>query len=127
MKAICKTNIDQRERFQSLAHFGPVELQIRIDKEYFIMGIVMWQNALMYLVDENGKPDWYPVELFELTDHTIPSFWFFKNFNKDESEDIVFVCGYYELCLEDGHYDKLLERDADALKTYFDRKKELGQ
>lgn len=125
MKAICKINIDQGEQFQSLAQFGPIELQIEIGKEYFIMGIAMWRNTLMYLIDENMKPDWYSANLFEVSDNKIPYPWFFKNFSKGEVPNVEFFCGYHELCLEENHYDKLLDRNEQALKIYFDRKEEL--
>ena len=46
---------------------------LELDKEYFVMGLVIYQksNCLYYLIDVNGKPDWFPYLLFAMLNFNI--------------------------------------------------------
>jgi len=97
---------------------------VEIGEEYYVMGLSLWQKQLSYLIDVQGKPDWYPYQLFEVTDNKLSGI-YFRTFSKIESAYVTALWGYYELCFEEGHYDNLLDRDKKALQVYFERKKQL--
>ena len=134
MKAICKkttskdfdlkevTTIYSNDFDYSFGGYG-----LEIDKEYIIMGLLVYQDTkcIYYLTDVNGKPDWFPYLLFEVTDNSIPKHWFVKIYVKNDDSYIYSICGFNELCNDIGFYDKLLERDETALRIYFKRKIEL--
>lgn len=97
---------------------------VEIGEEYFVMGLSLWQRQLSYLIDVDGKPGWYPKQLFEISDHEIFHF-YFRTYTKEESPYLEALWGYFELCFEEGYYDKLLDRDERAMEIYFHRKNEL--
>lgn len=76
MKLICKKTsakgFDLKEvttLFTDNHNYG-----LTLAKEYVVMGIVIYKdsNCLHYLIDENGKPDWYPYLLFDISDNSLP-------------------------------------------------------
>ena len=95
-------------------------------KEYLVMGIMTNSQGLYYLIDENGKPDLYPSELFEITIHELPSTWCFKAYSRNEDiyPYIQAVWGYRELVYNEDHYEQLVDRNSEAIRLYFMRKQE---
>lgn len=89
-----------------------------------VMALILYKDTkyLYYLIDINGKPNWFPNELFEVIDNSIPGLWFYKNFTKEQDVDIYCIWGYDEICNDDNHYDALIERDSEALEIYFQQK-----
>lgn len=102
---------------------------LELGKEYIVMGVATYKdsNFLYYLIDVNGKPEWFPYLLFNVSDHTLPNDWFIKVNNKDEDNDVYFILGFNELCNEEGFYDQLLGRNEIAMSTYFKRKIQIEQ
>jgi len=134
MRAICKQTTSKGFDLQEVTtvlsnefdyNYGGYGLEV--NKEYFILGIAVYQNnnCLYYLVDVNGKPDWFPYLLFDVTDNSFPKNWFIKINGKSDDTDIYSLCGFDELCNDDDFYDQLLEREEQAMQTYFRRKIEL--
>jgi hypothetical protein len=101
--------------------------QLEINKEYLVMGIIIGQGILSYLVDDGGIISACPYQLFDVIDNKLSSNWFFRDFKK--SDDIFpyqeAVWGYYELCFEETHYEGLIDMEEKAHRTYFRRKIEI--
>ena len=101
--------------------------QLEINKEYFVMGMIIGEGTLDYLIDDSGIISACPYQLFEIIDNRLPSNWFFNAFIR--SDDIFpyqeAVWGYYELVFDNSHYEKLIEVDEEAHRIYFRRKIEL--
>jgi hypothetical protein len=134
MKVICKktssADFDLKEVKTVLSNdfdytYGGYGLEL--NKMYLIMGIATYvgSNCIYYLIDVNGKPDWFPYLLFEIVINELPENWFF-NSNFPET-DISWVLGYYELCNISEHYNNLLEREESSLSIYFKRKSEIEE
>ena len=101
---------------------------LELEKEYLIMGMVLAEKQLWYLIDEKGKPSFYPFQLFQVTDSSISSKWYFKLYHQDDGLfpfDKIAMWGYLELCNNENHYEQLLDREQSALELYFKRKIEL--
>jgi hypothetical protein len=100
---------------------------LKIDEEYIVMGVAMYKNSqcLYYLIDTNGKPDWFPYLLFTIIDDTIPQNWYIKVSGSTGDTGLYSLIGFDELCNETDYYDRLLEREEDAMNVYFTRKKEM--
>lgn len=100
--------------------------QLEISKEYIVMGMIMSEGYLSYLVDD-GVISACPYQLFEVIDNKLTSNWFFKSFTKDD--DIYpyqeAVWGYYELCFDTNHYEQLVDMEENAMRIYFRRKIEI--
>ncbi|WP_430967044.1 hypothetical protein [Spongiimicrobium sp. 2-473A-2-J] len=101
--------------------------QLEIGEEYLVMGIILRQGYLTYLIDGAGVISACPNQLFEVLDSKIPSSWFFKSFTKEYFNYInqEAVWGYSELVFDDNHYENLIEMNKEAHNIYFDRKREL--
>lgn len=101
---------------------------LELEKEYLVMGMVLAEKQLWYLIDEGGTPDFYPYQLFEVTDASIIANWHFKLYSEDDGIfpfDKEAMWGYYELCFDENHYEQILDRESNALELYFRRKIEL--
>ncbi|MBV4360607.1 hypothetical protein [Pinibacter aurantiacus] len=100
---------------------------LEINREYIVMGTVIYQDSscLYYLIDVNGKPEWFPHLLFDVLDNTLPKRWFMKIYEKDGDGDIYSILGFDELCNNEDFYDLLLVRDDEAMRIYFKQKAEL--
>ena len=99
---------------------------LELHKKYLVMGIMINGGQLSYFIDENGKPGFYPCELFEVVDSKIYSDWHFKSYSKTDEmyQYIQAIWGYYELCFDENHYEQIIERKKEALELYFKRKVE---
>lgn len=100
---------------------------IELNKEYIVMGMAIYQDSscLYYLVDVNGKTEWFPYLLFDISDNSLPKKWFVKVYEKSSESGIYTISGFDELCNDENFYDQLLERDEEAQRIYFRRKIEL--
>ena len=113
-----------------LGQFGTTEYTefgLIIGKEYLVMGMMLSEGTLDYLIDDSGYVSAYPYPLFEVTDNKLPSSWFFKSL-KNTDENYPYreaIWGYYELVFDETHYEKLVDIDEEALRIYFRRKIEL--
>lgn len=125
MKILCKYN-DPRNVLSDVPNsfnFG-----LELEKEYLVMGITLAEKQLWYLVDEQGRPSFYPYQLFQITNASISPNWHFKLYNEDDEIfpfDKEAMWGYFELCFDANHYEQLVNRDVKALELYFKRKIEL--
>jgi len=100
---------------------------LEVGKEYLVMGMLLGEGMLDYLVDDGGIISACPCQLFEVVDAKVNSHWYFRAYTKD---DDVYpyreaVWGYYELCFVDDHYDQLIEKEEESHRIYFRRKIEI--
>ncbi|MEM9685430.1 MAG: hypothetical protein AAF934_00730, partial [Bacteroidota bacterium] len=97
-----------------LGKFGATchtDFGVTIGKEYVVMGMLMGEGVLDYLIDDGGNISAYPYPLFEVIDSNLSPNWFFKSYkNTDKSYPYQeAVWGYHELVFDDAHYEKLVE------------------
>ncbi|MGA7237067.1 MAG: hypothetical protein WBY44_15375 [Bryobacteraceae bacterium] len=94
-------------------------LHITVDKDYAVFGMAVWKDTLRILIsDDNGLPNWYPIELFSVKDARLPDDWLFAFFGNDESSHLQALWGYRNLVIDEQHYDALVERDERALAIF---------
>ena len=115
---------------EELGRFGATEYTkygLDIGKEFLVMGMLLGEGALDYLIDDGGFVSAYPIPLFEVVDNKVPSLWYFKTFQTtDEAYPYrEAVWGYYELVFDDMHYAQLVDGETFAYQIYFKRKIEL--
>ena len=134
MKVICKKDVirdaELKEVTTSRVDKYDYSAEIEIGKEYRVMGLMMTRhsNCLYYLIDDDGRPWWYPYMLFDISDNSLPSNWYIMLIDKSIPYiDVYYLSGFYELCNDDDYYDALNERKAGTVDTYFKRKREYEQ
>ena len=81
-----------------------------VGKEYFVMGIIVFETYQSYLIDGDGLIMACPCQLFELIDHKVNSDWHFRLIEKQENiyPFVQAIIGYYELCFDKKSYENLI-------------------
>jgi len=103
----------------------PEKFPINIGEEYAVYSMLMCRGHLNYLLSNIAH--WYPAELFEILDNSLPPTWFFE-FSIDEDESFqTAIWGYKEMIFNSEHHDALFEREPEALEVFQERKKEIDK
>jgi hypothetical protein len=118
MLVVCKANSGRALEPASITagNFETSRFDITIGTKYVVAGLILWKSTLnVLLCDNHNLPNTYPIELFEIEDGSMPSWWRFGRF-KDEKFQAVF--GYEQLL--DMHYWDLLigQRDKAAVDAF---------
>jgi hypothetical protein len=91
---------------------------VSVGAEYFVYAMAHYNSAMiLLLVDDTGKPNWYPIELFSVTHPKLPPEWFFSTSVANE-HGVDAIWGYQHLVSDRNHYEALIERDPDALRVF---------
>ncbi|PVD49350.1 hypothetical protein DC498_25465 [Terrimonas sp.] len=124
MKVICKYNDPSNLPSGIPDNF---DYGLELSKEYLVMGVLTFKqsNNLYFLIDENSRPSWFPYQIFETVTNELPANWFVKINIGDDYVDYQNLIGFDELCNKEDFFNQLLERDEEAMRTYFRRKIEL--
>lgn len=116
---------------EQLGRFGASGLsvygEVSIGKEYFVMGIVVFETYQAYLIDD-GLISVCPCQLFDIIDAKVSANWDVRTIEKDENiyPYIQMMIGYPEFCSDKMAYEKLIvEKEEEAQRIYFRRKIEL--
>jgi hypothetical protein len=125
MEVKCISNTGEFVKtYETLGYFASSQFALKIGKTYLVMGIVLSEGLITFLVDESGIPLFYPFQLFKIVKPEIEVNWKCKIYTK-ESDYYPFrqgIWGFSELC-DDKFLDSLLEREKEALAIYFQTKK----
>ena len=110
-------------------HLQTTKFSLKIEEIYMVYGISVWKGIIHYLTMDkfNTVPSWYPAELFIIIDNLLPIEWYYKYFNSNKYFDVSALWGYKELVLDENHYDDLIERKAEAITVFLNRKKEIDE
>lgn len=99
---------------------------VELGSNYHVLGLGLFETVLLALIcDENRKPNWLPIGLFELDHQRLPDNWEFALLDGvaasggDSSNRWVAKWGYEELVRDAQHSDRLIERDPIALQIFF--------
>jgi hypothetical protein len=116
-------------RKEALGRFGATgytQFGLTYGNEFLVMGMILSEGDLYYLVDDGGHVFSYPYPLFEVIDNKLPSNWFFRARSGSDNlyPYLEATWGYMEFVFDDSHINKLLERDDSACIIYFQRKLE---
>jgi hypothetical protein len=106
------------------------DFQIKFGTISTVYGISCWENVFHYLILDNiipSLPDWYPAELFESVDQSLPINWYHKYFGEDDQRGIQALWGYREMITDYAHYNDLIERKDEAIRIFLRRKSEMDE
>jgi hypothetical protein len=121
LRVTCKNNTAEGLSQQYLSSSGDTsetKYAISINKEYPVFAMCVSKNNIqVLLVDENQMPSWFPVELFSITNPTLPAEWFFSAYTKEDAA-LQAIFGYEHIVKDAFHYKSLLERDETALRIF---------
>lgn len=95
-----------------------------IGEEFNVYGqLVDKKGIIHYLIIEHrmNRSYWFPSELFEIIDKSIPTNWYFTEVS---NSNIIAIWGFYELVYDRDFFSKLMDRDYEAYKIFMKRIKE---
>lgn len=131
MKVKCITNQgkDLSPKTLEEGYLLTTDFQLTVGDSYFVYGISLWRGILHYLTMDRHQtlPDWHPAELFVVTENLLPLEWYFRFYNKNESQYLNALWGYRELVLDDKHYEGLIERDNECVRIFLKHKTEVDE
>ncbi len=91
-----------------------------IGEEFFVVGMILQDGNLRYLINDGRVVGIYPYQLFEVIDPRFPSGWFFNSFASNNTQALW---GYYEWCFDHKkHYEDLIEMEEEAHLVFFKHK-----
>lgn len=100
---------------------------VTLGSEYRVFAMSIWETELNVLVrDDTGKPNWWPIGLFEFEDQTVPCDWEFALLDGPAASGgyslnrAVARWGYREMIRNPKHHDDLIERKPEALQIFFE-------
>jgi hypothetical protein len=101
-----------------------VRFALTIGDLYPVLGMELYQDILQVLVPDNSdnrRPQWLPMELFEIDKSEVPSSWYFLSYpNEAAARQRGFRArwGYRRLVESDEHRDGLEGLDPTALAIF---------
>jgi hypothetical protein len=132
MRVICIANTGKMLLRYPRVPFGTSEQtqygQLEINQQYLVMGLITTVDGVLhYLIDDHGNISACPYQFFNIIDDRMSRKWLFKAFKIDDAmySEVESLCGYYELVHDETHYEKLVDFEEEAHRTYFRRKIEL--
>lgn len=91
-----------------------------IGEEFFVVGMILSDNNLHYLINSGRVVGTYPYQLFEIIDSRLPSSWHFNTLQNNSTQALW---GYYEWCFDNQeHYQNLIEMEESAHLRFFSKK-----
>lgn len=101
---------------------------IKLNKKYYVYGIVLFEEEMRYLIyddtDPAAYPYWYPADLFEICDHALPNNWYFS-YDGIQDEGTSAIWGYKELVFSEKHFDGLSELELTEIELFLERKEDM--
>jgi hypothetical protein len=102
------------------------DFELPLGRTFTVYGISIWKDVLQYLiVEDDGRPFWFPAELFIVEDTLLSKEMHHKYFGLRDKRGLNALWGYKEMVLDDQHYIDLIEREGDAEEIFFRRKIEI--
>jgi hypothetical protein len=120
VKVVCLANSGEAltSKYLAIGNSVNAEFNVIVGREYIVFAIAVYQGVTLFLLnDNNGHPNWYPVDLFSISDARVPEDWFGASYSTRDS-NLQFLLGYQRMIDDESHYDALLERSPAALEWF---------
>ncbi|WP_157777525.1 S1 domain-containing protein [Nocardia terpenica] len=104
---------------EDLGYIEQSEFDATVGHEYRCHAIsVLGGRASALICDDTSLPYWYPLELFAVSDGTVPRLW---ELGLHNIGDGVFqmIIGYPEMARNPEHYDALIDREREAMRIFY--------
>jgi hypothetical protein len=96
---------------------------VSVGREYYVFAMALWRGViLLLLADDYHLPNWFPIQLFSVTDPSLPEEWSFLPSDSDEGM-LQALWGYEQMITDATHYDALLDREPEALQCFYEEEK----
>jgi hypothetical protein len=90
---------------------------VTVGDEYDVWAMALWTYGIgVLIVDDTGRPNWKPIDLFVVVDGRLPKHWEFAVVR--QHEPVLALWGYPTLARDPNHHDNLIERKLSALDAF---------
>ncbi len=119
MRVTCNANTGKALTTKYLVGNTPESVfHVTVGREYAVFSVAVYRGATMFLLsDDDGLPNWYPVDLFSISDARMPHDWFSAAY-LGTGDHLQFLIGYERIVSDESHYDGLLERTRVDLEAF---------
>ena len=105
---------------------------VMLGVEYVVYGVTTWKGVTHFLLKPENTyyetyPNWYPIDLFEVTDTTISPFWVIGSNMLNEGGTIDIIMGYRLLVESLDHQDGIVLREKEHLTLFETAKKDIDE
>lgn len=92
---------------------------ITVGEQYDARAMALWTYGLgVLIVDDTGRPNWKPLDLFVVFDGGLPDNWEFTIVS--QREPVLALWGYPALIHDPRHHDDLIDRKISAFRRFLD-------
>ena len=92
--------------------------QITPGDSYEVHGLALFNGGLIVLLkDAAASPNWYPIDLFDTVDGSLPANWKFS-LREGGEDGLQALIGYQRLVDDPSHFEALIEREPNALEFF---------
>jgi hypothetical protein len=90
---------------------------VTVGQEYVVRAMALWTYGMgVLIVDDTGRPNWKPLDLFNVVDPRLPKGW---EFTTVEARDpVIALWGYPTLIRDPNYHDNLINRKISALDAF---------
>jgi len=120
MKVVCTANSGKALQTKYLVGYSPETVfHLTLGAEYIVFAFSVYRGSPMLLLaeDRTSLPNWYPVDLFSISDARVPQGWLSASYTAS-GEALQFLMGYERIVSDESHYDGLLERIPADLEAF---------
>jgi hypothetical protein len=95
---------------------------VNVGAEYVVYAMALWRDGIVIMIiDDSQRPHWYPVELFSISEASVPSSWLFSYVrDRVNTLDPYAFWGYESLVHDPSHHAALIDRKKVALRVFLD-------
>lgn len=106
--------------YRGLYYTESTTFDVKPGRDYVVHAMALFNYGLIVLLaDETERPNWYPIELFEVLDDSLPADWHVA-FTGGGEGDLQALWGYRALIEDPTHYEGLIEREPSAMRDFWD-------
>jgi hypothetical protein len=99
------------------------KFNVSVEEEYAVYAMALWLSGIIILIlDDNRRPHWYPVELFRISEPSMPTSWLFGYvLDRVSPLNPQAFWGYESLVRDPSHHAALVDRKISALRVFLDQ------
>jgi len=119
VKCLTDKGHDLPDDYRGLYFTGDTIFHVRVDEEYEVYEMAVFNSSLIALVvDSTGRPNWYPIEFFKVSEPRMPSGWLFAR-RAGDAAGMTAVWGHPRLVGDQGLDEALASHEEDALRIFW--------
>lgn len=99
VRVLCQYNTGEDLQYLGKDYNQHTIYNVEIGSLYNVYAMILWNGSIYHLIQGNERVcSWYPKELFQIVDHSIPVNWYYNKL--EDGSFSVDIWDYKELALD---------------------------